>query len=382
MQTSFAQIIEQLNSRLPRSDNFAFAMARAAVIPGDYMLNTILPQENRPDFHVDGGSMSITPTMLGQVPMDSPFPPMGAMSSTQFFENTTKLGGHIFFPEKAQREILAWENSLISVGIRNGGTIDAVNGQVNANRMNAVLGFGRMIIKSHWDTYEWLRGQALTTGKLDWTFGKIPLKVDYNIPAGNIRTFRTGGDSYAGATTKFWEDMRWINTKFAEGFEIVMNSNTWLAIIGNPYNNIRVVVNQGDVREIIRFVGTTETNSTDVRDRVRISIYNKSGSVINAKTGELQVKAFVPDGKIFVVGRATPDGFELTTGSVENPNNDLRLGYTHIAPTIEGMGQPGIWSRVFVPEGKPMQLLGETAVNMLPAILNPTRLLLLSTALT
>lgn len=378
MQFNFAAIIDQLNSRLPRSDNFAFAIARAAVVPGDYLFNTILPQENRPDFHVDGGTMTITPTMLGLVAMDSPFPPMGALSSSFFFENTTKLGGQMFFPEKSQRDLIAWENSIIATGMRDGRGLDGLNAEVNGRRMNAVLGFANMIVKAHWDTYEWLRGQALTTGQLNWEFGKIPLEVNYNIPAGNIRTPRTGNDAYQGSASKFWTDVRWLHTKLSR-FRMITNSNTYYSIIDNAVNNIRVVVNEGMNREFVRFVGNTEQNSPDLRERVGMTIYDKSGSVIDAKTGELTAVPFLPDGKIIVVGETMPDGWELTSGSVPDPNNNLRLGYTHIAPTIEGQGRPGIWSRVFVPEGKPMQLMAETAGNMLPAILNPNKLIILTT---
>lgn len=381
MQLTFQQIIDSLNASLPRSDNFAFRIARASVVPSDYIFNTILPQENRPDFHVDGGTMTITPTMLGQVPMDEPYPPMGAMSSTQFFENTTKLGGHIFLPEKTQRDLLSWENSVIATGFRDGANSGTIISDVNSRRMNTVLGFATMITKAHWDTYEWLRGKALAYGEIDWTFGKIPLQVNYNIPSGNIRTPRTGNDAYQGSTSKFWEDIRWLHTKLNR-FRIIMNSNTWYSIIDQPANNIRVVVNEGMNREIIKFVGSIESNSTDVRDRVAVTIYDKSGSVIDAETGALTAVPFLDDGKIIVVGELNPDGIELTQGSVADPDNELRLGYTHIAPTIEGQGRPGIWSRIFVPEGKPMQLLGETAVNMLPAILNPKKLVILTTEVT
>jgi hypothetical protein len=377
MQFNFQEIINQLNQGLPQSDNFAFRMARAVTIPGDYVLNTILPQQDRPDFHVSGATMSIYPTMLGQVAMDTVYPPMGAISSSQFFENTTKLAGQIPLDEKTQRDLIAWENSQISVAFRDGVPQSQIASDINARRMNTVIGFSSMLLKSHWDTYEWLRGQALTTGKLDWTFGKIPLKVDYNVPTGNKKT-NSGNNRYGGSTSKFWDDMRFLSTKL-NNFRIITNSNTWYTIIDNSVNNIRVVVNDGLNREIIKFVGTTETNSTDARDRVRMTIYDKSGTVIDAKTGELTALPFIPDGYLIVVGEQNPDGFQLSQGSVADPDNLLQLGYTHIAPTIEGQGRPGIWSRIYTPEGKSMQLLAETCVNMLPVILNPKKLVILQT---
>ena len=380
MQFNFAAIIEQLNARLPKSDNFAFRIARASVVPADYVFNSILPQEDRMGYHVDGGTMTITPTMLGMVPMDSPYPPMGAISTTTFFENTTKLGGQMFFPEKFQRDLISWEQSIASLGFNDGASTGSIASSINARRLEAVIGFANMVAKAHWDTNEFLRGQALTLGLLNWTYSDIPLSVNYNVPSANLPAQRTGTAAYNGSASTFWTDIRWVYTKL-ENPQFIMNTNTWLAIIGQAANNIRVVVNEGGVREIVRFVGTTETNSTDMRDRVRIVIYNKSGSVIKAD-GTLQAKPFLPDGKIICVGRATPDGFEFTQGSVANPDNDLRLGYTHIAPTIEGQGRPGPWARIFVPEARPYQLIAETAGNMLPVILNPNRLVVLDTTIT
>lgn len=377
MQFNFAEIIANLNARLPRSDNFAFKVARSTVIPSDYVLNTILPQETRTDFHIDGGTMTFTPTMLGMVPMDEPYPPFGAMESSKFFENTTKLAGQIHIPEKTLRELYSWMQNLTALGVADGRSLGSIASDVNGRLLDTVMNFAMFITRAHWDTYEWLRGMALTTGALSWTFGKIPLNVDYNIPAANIRTARTGNDAYQGSSSKLWEDIRWLYTKLSN-FRIIMNSNTWYSMIDNSVNNIRVVVNDGFQREFVRIVGSTETNSTDVRDRVRVQIYDRSASVLKTD-GSLGIKQVIPDGKIIVVGETNPDGIELTMGSSTDPNNTLRLGYTHIAPTVEGQMRPGIWSRIYSPEGKPMQVLGETAVNMLPVILNPKRLVILTT---
>lgn len=392
MQFNFQQIIEALNAGLPASDNFAFAMARATVVPNEYVLNQILPNENRPDYHIDGGSMTIYPTMLGQAPMDSPYPPMGAMSSSQFFENTTKIAGQMFFPEKAQRDLQAWEKTLIMMGFNDGRSAGDINGTltldangnpnmdtINGRRLNALLGLSRTMLKAHWDTQEWLKGQGLCFGAINWTYNKIPLVVDYKIPAANKRT-RAGAAAYNSTTggSMFWTDMRWLTTMLSD-FRIIMNSRTYYSIIDNEKNNIRVVVNEGMNREIVKIVGTTEQSSPDQRDRVRITLYDKSGTVINAKTGALESLPFIPDGKIIVVGNTQADGFELIQGSVADPANNYRLGYTHIAPTVEGGGRPGIWARIYTPEQKPMQVMAETAVNELPVILNGKKLIILTT---
>lgn len=379
MQFNFAAIVEQLNARLPKSDNFAFRIARASVIPNDYVLNTILPQELRPDYHVDGGTMTITPTMLGLVAMDSPYPPFGAISTTSFFENSAKIGGHMFFPEKALRDLQAWIRQDAALGMMNG-NMGAATTAANARTMESVIGFANMVVKAHWDTYEWLRGQALSTGAISWTFNKIPLSINYNVPAANKPAQRTGTARYNGSASEFWNDIRFVFTKLSNP-RFIMNENTWLAIIGQDANKIDIGIGNGATRTIRRYRGDLERPSTDARDMISITVYNKSGSVIDAKTGTLTAKQFIPDGIIICVGEATPAGFELTQGSVANPDNTLRLGYTHLAPTVEGGGVPGIWSRVYTPEGKPMQLMAETAANMLPVVLNPNNLVILNTAL-
>ncbi len=56
-----------------------------------------------------------------------------------------------------------------------------------------------LLIQPHLDVAEWLRGQALCTGALAWTFNGLKLEVDYGIPAGNKLTHRTANDAYSGS---------------------------------------------------------------------------------------------------------------------------------------------------------------------------------------
>jgi hypothetical protein len=377
MQFDFKSVIDALNAQLPFGDNFAFRNARSQVIPSEYLFNTILPQENHVSYNVSGGSMRIYATMAGQLPMDTTPPPIGAIEAATFNEKTTKIGGMMHFPEERLRALQEWAAYNSAQGIQDGLSIGAIQALQSERIVNSLLGFSDILLKSMWDTFEFLRGQALTLGMLDWQYNDLDLTVDYSVPAGN-KIDRSGVNSYYNTSSKFWTDIRTLYTKLNR-FQIVMNSQTYYSIIDNPENSIEVINSDGQVREFTQIIGTTERRATDVRDRVRVVLYDKSGSVINA-AGEVTAVPFLPNGKIIVIGELQPDGFELMTGSTPDPDNNLRLGYTHIAPTVEG-GRSGIWERVFTPEGKPFQLLGETVANGMPIITNPRKLMILTTAM-
>jgi hypothetical protein len=393
MQFNFQEIINALNENLPQSDNFAFRIARAMRTPDEYVLNQILPDEKRPDFHVTGAAMTITPTLLGQTAMDSPYPPMGNLSSSQFFENTTKFAGQMFFSEQQQRDLLVMINSMIATSAGMGATLSDIfgnmsidpntgrgdNGTVNGRRLNALLGLAAMMRQSHWDTREWARGEALTEGILDFTFGVIPLKVDYNIPAANIRT-NTGTDTYDGTTSKWWADVRFVN-KILDNPTFIMNSDTYRKIVFNDANQIEEIDISGGTRRLRRYRPADVVQKRDANETMSVTIYDKGGTVMKVnpkdKTLDLQALPFVKNGRVIVVGQQQQSQIELLYGAVNDVDSTLKLGYTHVAPTVEGMMMPGEWMRIYTPEQKPYQVMAETAVNFLPAILNPKKLIIL-----
>lgn len=376
MQFDFQTAISALNANLPFGDTFAFKIARTSVVPGDYFFNTILPNEEHPNYNVSGGSMRIYPTMSQMMPMDTPPKPIGFMETSFFNENTTKWGGGMHFPEERLRALQEFAQYLAAQGIQDGLSIGQINAENAKQVTDSLLGFADILLKAQYDTLEWLRGQALMKGAISLTNSGLDLTVDYDIPAANKIT-RTGGtNSYYGTGSKYWADLRFAFTKL-KGFSQIMNINTYYSIVDNDVNKIRVQTNEGNTRDIIKYVGTTEQNSPDKRDRASIILYDKSGSGITPK-GLKKVAPFLEDGYIILVGDAEPEGFELLQGSVVNPENTRRLGYTHIGPTVEG-GRMGIWSRIFTPEGKPYQLQGETVMNALPLITNPLRIMILKT---
>lgn len=389
MEFSFLDIINMLNTALPAGDNFAFRMARAATQPSDYLFERIMPSMNKNTWHTSGGTMTITPTILGDVSMDTPYPPMGVMEAATFFEKIGKFAGMMFFNEEQQKELLDIINGLrieSSMDRRDGfGDINtqfnmvretgrADGNTINGARINAVLGISNSIQKSHWDTREYLRGEALTEGLINYTFNNIKMEIDYKIPAANVDTY-SGNNRFDQSTSKFWD---WVFKVFRTMVnpQFFMNSTSYYEIANNPANQIVNFELQGTVRSMIRYRDNVIQQKRDSREQIQVNIYDKAGSIMNAAAKTLVSKPFLKGKRIFAVGDLNTSEIELSLGGMTDPDDQLRLGYTHIGPTIEGGGRSGIYARIYSPEGKPMQVLAETATNMLPVILNPKKLMI------
>lgn len=395
MQFTFSEIIAQLNgSRNLAVTNFAYEIVRAKVIPSDYFLATILPEEEHPDYVTGQGHITIYPTMINQAAMDSPFTPLGVMTSEMFQENTIKLGGEMFFTEKDMRDLQALEKSIITTGFARGLSNSQINGglvvnpqtgladgkTVNGLRLNALIGMTLAMAKAHFDRREWMRSKALFYNALDWEFNGLPAKVKYKIPTGNFLTPRSSSDAYNASSSKFWTDIRTLYTKL-NNFILVMNQNTYNAIIGQSANNISITADSGMVKTIVQWNSQAVRQPNDFRNTQTIYVYNKSGTHFDPTTKIMSAVPFVPDGLILAVGEAVFEGIQLTQGSVDDPTLKYRAGYTHIAPTVESGSQMGTWAKIYTPEAKPMQVLGETAGNTLPMITNGKRICVLETTI-
>jgi hypothetical protein len=70
--------------------------------------------------------------------------------------------------------------------------------------------------------------------------------------------------------------------------------------------------------------------------------------------------------KLVAVGAGVNTGYVVGAGSRQP--QAYELGYTHLAPTVEASGAPGRWARVYTPEQRPWQLVGEAVQNVLPVI--------------
>jgi hypothetical protein len=243
---------------------------------------------------------------------------------------------------------------------------------------NTILNFvDKLLVQSHLDAMEWLRGEALSKGAINWTFNKINLVVDYGVPSGNMLANRTGTDAWDSTASKFWTDMR-AQRKALKGQvrARLAHPDTIEAIINNDVNKVRILA-QDDVTgtmTIGRLVGSTEQLSSDARDRLTLIGYGAEGEVLDpANPGKTKTVPFLEKGKVVAIGNPIPAGFQVGQGATENSQNELPIGYTHIGPTVEGQGQPGRWARVFTPEGQPWALRGEAVTNGMPVIEAPEK---------
>lgn len=336
-----------------------------------YLFNSILPEQNRAEYFVSSGKLRVVSAMAGLAAMDSPYPPTGLITSSTFLEESAKLANQVMFSEKAQRELITMINAMGLSGARQTETI-----------LQEVLNFVDAVIRQpHIDAMEFLRGQALSTGALDWTFNGKHLSVDYGVPVGNKLSKRTGNDAYGGSTSKFWTDIR------AAQRLLKYNVRAWIAhpgtidvIISNSANNIRVTAQnlQVGTTSITKLVGSTEQASSDARDSLTLIGYGLEGEVIDPDdTTKTITKPFLPPGIIVAIGNNQNRGYVVGAGS--RPPSENTLGYTHIAPTVEGGNVPGRWGRVYVPENRPWQLIAEGVTNGLPVIEAPDKIVILST---
>ena len=358
--------------------NAAARIANGARPPANYLFNTFLPERMRPDYHVDAANMIVRTTMAGLVAMDSPYPPGGSVEISTFLEETAKLAITTTLTEKAIRELQALLRQL-----QYDGTL------TNDYLQNEALNFfEKVILQAHLDRAEWLRGQALVTGAINWTFNQKELTVDYGIPPANKLTVRTdsNNDAYGDSGSKFWVDVAEARRLLRYNLRAaVLNSVTLDEIVNNDANALEIVSQDNQMFRVRRYktVGGNTVRDTDARYQMDFVIYDEEAEVLDttagATFGRTQTIKFMPDGKIIYVGQNRNSGYRVGTGSTDDPQNDLELGYHHIAPTVEGNGAPGRWGRLYVPEARPYHLTGEGAENSLPVILAPEKIVIATT---
>jgi hypothetical protein len=356
-----------------------FEIANIARPAGDYLFNAILPNINMETYDIDAGSMTIRTTMAQLTGMDSNYAPGGAVEESQMAGKTGKMGITMDLPEKLLRDLQQMLMRLTAQGVD---TVEAIT----ENGMNF---FNKIIVQALLDREEWLKGQALFTGELDWTSMGKRLQADYGIPAENFLTSRTGNDGYGGTTSKFWVD--WFDAMDILNWRIsvsVCHPTTAKVIMANAEVNqlqFTFMDPEGGVFEFARLVtrGGNTVLSSDPRDRFRLLTYNKEGEVLDlANPGQTVKVPFCPVGKILHVGAPVTDStFIVGEGATDEPtiNTPVRIGYSHVAPTTEGGGTPGRWGRLYVPENRPWAMAADGAENFLPVIQAPDRLVIATT---
>lgn len=372
MNFNFAEALASLGP------NAAVQIANGARPPANYLFNTFLPERTQPDYTVDAANMIVRTTMAGLTGMDSPYSPGGSVETSTFLEQSAKLSITNTLVETSIRQLQALLRQMQYSGTL---TNDFL-------QMEALNFLQKVIIQALLDRAEWLRSQALINGSINWTFNQKQLAVDYGIPSANKLPTRTdaNNDAYGDSASKFWADVAKARQLLRYNVRAaILNSVTMDQIIGNPANNLEII-SQGNqsfrVRRYVNIGGNT-MRDTDVRYQMDFIIYDEEAEVMDttagATYGRTQTVKFMPDGKIMYVGQNSNSGYRVGTGSTDDPANSMELGYHHIAPTVEGGGNPGRWARLFVPEDRPMHLTGEGVSNELPVILAPDKIVIATT---
>jgi hypothetical protein len=352
----------------------AFRIANEARTAADYLFASLLPEVNKPTYNINSGQMIVRATMAGLVGMDSPYPPGGIVELSTFLERTAKVANRVELTEQALREIQAM---LQTVQNRGGSTTDAA-AQEALNFLN------KIIIQPHLDTFEWLRGQALL-GAISWTFNGIVLSVNYGIPAANTLPNRAGTAGYGGSASVFWADLRTLRRQLKGNVRaFIAHPDTIDMIRYNPVNALATTAMNGDGGSgtvfTFRRLNAQGQFTADISDVVQMISYGKEAEVFDvANPGSTLKIPFMARGKILGVGNNERNGFEIGQGSTSDPALGQSVGYTHLAPTVEGGGQMGRWAQLYTPEQQPWQLAGRGVTNGLPVVEAPDKLVSAST---
>lgn len=369
----FDAIIGQALQRL--KPNTTFRLANEARPNSDYLFNSYLPERTDYSYTVSSAQIIVRSQMAGLSAMDSPYNRVGTMSMSDFMESIAKITSQVDFTEAQQRKM-----QEIAVHLGMSGNAPMVVAQ------NLLNWYNKLVIQPHLDTAEWLRGQALVNGLINWEFNGQKLAVDYGYVTAQKASY-SGNDAFGGTTSKFWVShkaaLKYLKYNVSE---IVMHPETLDVIISNPNNNLEIVSQSGQTFEVVKIVGSLEKRSTDFRERVTLKAYGLETEVMDPNNpGDSIIMPFIEPGKVMYVGKNVSNSFVLTKsvgeGSTPNSliNEGVNLGYTHLGPTIEGGGQPGRWGRVYQPQDRPFHVAGQAVTNLLPVIERPELIYVAST---
>lgn len=346
--------------------------------PANYIFSTFLPERLQPDYNVSTGSMTVRATMAGLTAMDSPYPPGGVIETSKFLSETAKIAIEVPFNENSLRKLQAMIMANMLGGAANG----------NATMVNEALNFTRkVVVQAHLDRAEWLRGQALVNGVIAWTFGNAVLNVDYGIPATHMLPERTllNDDAYGDTDSAFWTDVATARRLLRYNLRaVIAHPDTIDEIVTNSVNAIEVLSqtnSRWSIRRLIERNGNTIPTS-DARETLTMISYGDEAEIFDpSNPGQTTLIPFMPRGKLLFVANNRRTDYRVGEGSTADPDNDLELGYHHIAPTVENGGRPGRWAQLWTPQDKPYQLLGRGVENSLPVIEAPDKIVVATTEL-
>jgi hypothetical protein len=358
--------------------NAAFRVANERVPDGDYLFNTILPERNVPSYHVDAGSMTIRATMAGLVGMDSPYPPGGLVDISTFLENTAKIANQVNLSEAVLRQMQELVMRLTAQGMP---TVETV-------QRNLLNFLDKVVIQPHIDRFEWMRGRALLGQS---AVGYSTTRRWISTTAFRPRTFLANRtrqrrvrrrdvevlDGCPNDSPTTQKQRPRDHRARHDGRRHPRQHRDQRLSHGRRDDDRRAVASS--TVTLRRLNPTNGQFSADVGDTVTLVAYDGEGEVIDpADPKSTIVVPFMDAGKLLGIGNNVGRGFSVGQGSTDNPDADQAIGYTHIAPTIEGGGRPGRWSDVFTPENAPWMVVGRAVTNGIPVIQDPTKVAIAS----
>ncbi len=360
--------------------NAAFTFANEVRPPSWYLFNRFLPERPEPEYVAESANMTVRSAMAGLAATDSPYPPTGITEISTFIEQVAKIANTVTLPERAIRKMQAL---LAQKGM---------DSSLQFIQQEALNFLEKVIVQAHFDTFEWLRAQAITSGSIAWDFNQMDLSVNYGIPAANILATRTGTEAWDSTASGFWDDIASLMSLLHYNVQaFIIHPNTLMAVLDNAVNDIELVdyTDQGDGTQKFTFrrlIGTTERPDSDFRRTVELIAYGLEAEVMNpagaGSSAITQYLPFMPEGKIVAIGNAGRSGYRVGEGATDDPYKSMALGYTHLAPTVEGGGVPGRWAQLYTPENMPMQLVGRGVTNGLPVIEVPEKIAIASSDIT
>jgi hypothetical protein len=230
---------------------------------------------------------------------------------------------------------------------------------------------------------EYYRAVALSTGKIQGMFGGVKVDIDFELPNNHVIPKVTGANSYAGASSKFWEHVLLAqNTLMGGEPQFILNKLTWNVILGNPANGVLTLEKQEISPTLVRYRiaearryenGTYDMSAPtlDVRKQATLWVYSSY-----AENDDDTLTQFWPNEYM----TALLPGSQTVT-LIDGQVVQGALGVTHIGPNTEAGQESRRYGNIFRPEGRAYQVIFQGAEDMLPHIREPRRLMIFQTAM-
>jgi hypothetical protein len=342
-----------------------------AVPDGEMLWASFLPERQQDSYRIEDSEMHVYSTMAGMVGRDSPYPPGGVVRAQDFKEDILKWAVETALGENDMIKLMQLAQRV------------GVGGRPNVQVVEALLNLEDKVVgQGLRDAMEWMRGQVMQTGILNFTFGQKTVNIDFGIPAGNkLSRLNSGAGSWYTSGTTLWADLEIIRQALDRRIlGMIMTETTAQTIFNTAENNIQVqqtARTRYSARYTLRRVSESlaaNTIPTDFRSSFDIITYDRLATVYDPDGGNATGMQHIPmmaDDLVVVIGQ--PRGGFFDIGSTPLPEHTL--GATVVGPTVEGGGAPGRWTRLFTPQTDPGRIIAQGATNALAFLREPRKII-------